>query len=140
MDSEEIKRLIRRKEAEDSLRQEFEQTLSERVSRYLQIGQADIIPNQFFASASTECIFLFRDGHFYGCIELVQAVAEAIVRFLCEKNGWPPANEFKENIGKLSERGFIPDRLKECFLKIWDNRDSYHHLNPSILRDRHWPI
>jgi len=89
-----IQELMQQKFTEDSIEQEFEQTLSSRVQRYLKVKPHGIVPYTKFASVSAECALLFRDGHFYGCIALSQAVAEAIVRFLCQKNGWKPKKEF----------------------------------------------
>ena len=124
--------LIQQKLTEDSLRQRFEQTLSSRATRYLKVKPHGIIPFTPFAAASSECNFLFRDGHFYGCIALTQAVTEAIVRFLCIRNGWKPAKVFETNINKLHKRGFISQEIKSNFFRIWENRDDYHHLNPNI--------
>jgi hypothetical protein len=124
--------LIQQRLTEDSLRQSFDQTLSERAQRYLKIKPHGIIPFTPFAPPSSECGLLFRDGHFYGCIALTQAVAEAITRFLCTKNGWKPAKVFETNIDKLQKRGFISNDIKNKFLNLWQNRDNYHHLNPKI--------
>jgi hypothetical protein len=124
--------LIQQRLTEDSLRQLFEQTLSERAQRYLKIKPHGVIPFTPFAPPSSECGLLFRDGHFYGCIALTQAVAEALTRFLCTKNGWKPAKIFETNIDKLHKRGFILHDIKKKFLNLWQNRDDYHHLNPEI--------
>ena len=43
-----------------------------------------------FGGASAECVALYTDGRFYGCVALAQSVAEAIVRFLRQKSGWKP--------------------------------------------------
>ena len=86
---------------QDGIRQEFDQTLSARVERYLKVRPHGIIPLTEFAPVSAECALLFRDGHFYGSIALSQAVAEAIVKFLCQKNGWKPKKSFEKNIAKL---------------------------------------
>ncbi len=136
MDKETMHELIQQKWVEDSIRQEFEGTLPHRVARYLQVKPHPIIPYEHFSAASTECSLLFRDGHFYGCISLTQSVAEALVRFLCQRNSCRPAKEFKKNVNKLSVRNFISDELKESFLKIWEKRDDYHHLNPNVKADR----
>lgn len=120
---------------EDGMKQEFEQTLPSRVERYLKVKPHGIVPYTAFAPASAECILLFRDGHFYGCIALSQAVTEAIARFLCQKNGWKPGKNFERNVKKLQTRGFLTEEIKNKFLKIWDRRDDYHHLNPSIETD-----
>ncbi len=121
---------------EDTLRQIFEQTLPERIKRYIEIKPHPIIPYHHFSSVSAECIELFRDGHYFGCISLAQAVAEAIVKFLCERNGWKPKKHYEKNIIKLHSRKFISDIIQNCFMEIWKTRDDYHHLNSSIETDR----
>ena len=73
MDAQEM---VQRVVTEDGIKQEFEQTLSSRVDRYLKIKPHGIIPLTEFAPVSAECALLFRDGHFYGSIALAQAVAE----------------------------------------------------------------
>jgi len=130
-------KLLQRKQIEDSIRQNMEQTLQDRVTRYLQVRQHWIMPGTHFAAPSAECTLLFRDGHFYGCIALTQAVAEALVKFLCEKNRWKPDNKFENNVNKLFKRKFISPELKDALEKIWDNRDDYHHLNKNIAKDRY---
>lgn len=131
-----VHELVPQKQAEDAIRQEFEQTLSGRAVRYLQVKPHGIIPYKHFSVASTECSLLFRDGHFYGCIAVTQAVAEAIVRFLSETNFKNHENVFEKNVKTLSKRGFISDKLKESFLEVWKMRDDYHHLNSNVETDR----
>jgi len=126
---------IERFSIESTLRQLFEQTLPERIKRYLEIKPHPIIANHHFSSVSTECIDLFRDGHFFGCVSLVQAVAEALAKFLCIRNQWNPKKHFEKNITKLFSRKFISIQTKDCFLQIWKTRDDYHHLNPNIEID-----
>ncbi len=135
MDKEILDKLIQQKQTEDSMKQEFDQMLSERAIRYLAVKPHGIIPNTKFAAASSECSLLFRDGHFYGCIALVQAVAEALVRFLCQNNK-TPVGEFENNLKQLFENGFITNDIRRFFLKIWERRNDYHHLNPTIETDR----
>jgi len=127
---------IIQKLAEDAIQQEDEQTLQFRAQRFLKVKPHGIVPYTPFAPVSAECISLFRDGHFYGCIALTQSVAEAIARFLCEKNSWKPDKTFEKNIKKLHKRMFISEHTKINFLKIWEKRDDYHHLNPNIETDR----
>lgn len=121
---------------ERDLRQLFEQTLTERIRRHLEVKPHPIVANHHFSAASAECIELFRDGHFYGCIALTQAVAEALVKFLCQKNSWQPDKVFEKNVKKLLKRKFISDSVNEWLLQIWDKRNDYHHLNPMIETDR----
>ncbi len=124
--------LIQQKSMEESIKQEIEQTLSLRAQRYLKVKPHGIVPYTQFAPVSAECTLLFRDGHYYGCITLAQSVAEAIARFLCQKNSWRPEKSFEKNIIKLLNRNIISEKLKNKFFKIWENRDDYHHLNKNI--------
>src|SRR5262249_55985931 len=88
-----------------------------------------------FAPASAECIELFRDGLFYGAISLSQAVGEALVCHMCRSNQWKPAENFEENVRKLRERNFIDTTVEAELLRLWEKRDDYHHLNPTVARD-----
>jgi len=136
MDEETKKALFQRAQATNSIEEEFERTLSERVERYLQVKPHEIIPHAPFAVPSTECSLLFRDGHFYACIALVQAVAEAIVRYVCDIDFGRHGKVFEKNVAKLHTRRFIDDELREALLRIWKKRDAYHHLNSNVKSDR----
>lgn len=120
----------------DAIRQEFEATVDERIKRYLQVKPHGVIPNTYFASASSECSLLFRDGHYYGCISLTQSVTEALVKFLCEKNGWKPEKDYDGNIEKLLKRRVIDNAQFDNFKHIWEHRNDFHHLNSNIAREK----
>ena len=137
MDDKKINELIKKKRLEESMKADFEHTLSDRVDRYLEVKPHEIVPYTYFSAASTECSYLFRDGHFYGCRALTQAVAEAIVRFMCKINFGRYGKVFEKHVEKLSNRGFISNVVKGHLLEIWTMRDDYHHLNPNIATDRH---
>ncbi len=136
MDGKIKNELFQRVLTTDSIKQEFELTLEERVERYLQVKPHKIIPNAPFAAVSAECSLLFRDGHFYACIALVQAVAEAIVRYICDINFNKHYRVFEKNVEKLHIRKSIDDKLQEALLEIWSRRDDYHHLNYNVKSDR----
>lgn len=108
----------------------------ERIDRYLKARHHGIVADTPFAPASAECIELFRDGHFYGAISLSQAVGEALVRHMCRSNQWKPAENFEENVRKLRERDFIDAAVESELLRLWEKRDDYHHLNPTVASDR----
>ena len=136
MDEGEIRKAIRRAELEHTLKGECLSTISERVTRYLELNFIEIIPNeQPFAPISAECILLYRDGHFFACIALCQAVAEAIVRLLCTKSGFKADKVFEKNIDTLRRRKIKPD-CSELLEDIWKARDDYHHLNPKVPTER----
>ncbi|MFH1140902.1 MAG: hypothetical protein V1724_04365, partial [Chloroflexota bacterium] len=136
MDVNDINKLIQRREIEDSLRGEFESALSERVSRYEEVKPPWVVPPTHFTAPSNECRLLFRDGHYYGCIALTQAVAEALVRYLCEQNSWEPDDQFEKNVRTLSKRGKITVASKGDLLKVWKKRNDYHHLTTKIQKNR----
>lgn len=130
------KKTVEKARIKDTLEQEFTLTLDQRVNRSLELKPHGIIPNSHFAAVSAESHDLYRDGHFYGTISLTQAVAEALARFLCQKNGWEPNQDYKKNIKQLKTRAKISPELATLFTKIWKGRNSYHHLNPGIEQDR----
>jgi len=136
MDDKTTNELIIRIRVEDGIRQEFNQTLSDRVDRYLEVKPLEIVPYTHFSAVSVECALLFRDGHFYGCIALTQAVAEALVEFLCRKNSVKHSKDFKTNVTRLAKVQFITHDSKASLLKIWEGRNDYHHLNTTIATDR----
>ena len=134
MDSK-VNRIIEKKQLEDTLKQEFDLTLQKRIDRYLDVKPHMIMPAAHFSPVSGECSRLFRDGYFYGCISLTQAVAEALIRFLCKINSCKPDNKFVKNVKRLQKRGFIIPSQAKKLLKIWERRDDYHHLSPKVERD-----
>lgn len=135
MDREEVSKAIQRQQLADSLEQDFIGTLNERISRYQELDFPQLTPNHHFASVSAQCILLYRDGYFFACIALSQAVAEAIARLMCEKSGFSPSTNFKTNVGKLYKGNIEPD-CKGLFDEIWKDRNDYHHLNLGILIER----
>ncbi|PKB70690.1 MAG: hypothetical protein BZY87_09185 [SAR202 cluster bacterium Io17-Chloro-G6] len=136
MDAEEIQKLIQKKQLEEDLRSEFEATIQARIDRYLEVKPHEIIADTHFSGVSTEISALFRDGQFYGCIALSQAVGEALVRYMCQKNNFKAAKGFENNLEKLSNRRFLDADVKDQLAHLWTGRDDYHHLNPNIERDR----
>jgi hypothetical protein len=55
---------------------------------------------------------------------------------MCRSNQWKPAENFEENVHKLKQRNFIDDAIEAVLLQLWEKRDDYHHLNPTVARDR----
>jgi hypothetical protein len=136
MDPEVLQQQAERNRLIDELVAECQALAGERVDRYLRAQHHGVVADTPFASASAECIDLFRDGLFYGAISLSQAVGEALVRHMCRANKWKPAENFEENVTTLKRRGFIDDRVEAELLRLWEQRDDYHHLNPTVARER----
>jgi hypothetical protein len=117
-------------------RNQCEASVAARVDRFLRVDHHAIVANTPFAGPSSECVGLFRDGHFYGCISLSQAVGEALVRHMCRSNQCKVAKNFEENVTTLKRRQFIDDAIESEFLQLWRDRDKYHHLNGDIVTER----
>jgi len=136
MDREEVLKAIKRKQLEENMQGEFLATIEERISRYQELDFIKLTPNTHFAFVSVECINLYRDGYFLACIALCQAVAEAIVRLMCERSKFNSlSQDYEENIKNLHKRAIQPD-CDELFKEIWKDRNNYHHLNPTIPTEK----
>ena len=68
--------IFRREDLKRGMREVLEQTLEDRVERYLEVAHQGIIPNHHFAAASSECIDLYRDGYSLSAVMVSQAVTE----------------------------------------------------------------
>jgi len=135
VDKEEVHKAIKRHQLQDNLEQDFLASINDRISRYLELDFIQVVPNTHFAPITIECILLYRDGYFFACIALCQAVAEALLRFMCERNdrGSKGFVKFKTNIRKLRElKDKIPFDWIETLERVWENRNYYHHLNPDV--------
>ena len=132
MDREEVLKAVKRYQLEETLKGDCLATIDERVSRYQELDFSQLTPNTHFAFVSVECINLYRDGYFLACIALCQAVAEAIVRLMCQRSRFSSiSNDYEKNIENLYKRKIQPD-CNALFKEIWKDRDNYHHLNPTV--------
>jgi len=120
----------------NGLRQKDTAEIDIRVDRYLRAEHPPIVPNSWFAPASSECILLFSYGFFYGCISQCQAVGEALIKFICKCNNFREKKNFEENVRTLKKRGFIDDTFEKLCHSLWEDRDDYHHINQNIETDR----
>jgi hypothetical protein len=118
---------------EDSLRQTFLQTLPEQVDRHRRAQMHNLIADEFFSAAATECRDMFVAGHFYGCITLCQSVAEGLAKFIAEKSRMHPPGEFEDNVDSLRRRHLISDEVATALLAIHGlDRNNFHHLNKGV--------
>jgi len=130
--------LAERLRIEESIKNEVLRTLSERADRFLQVRGAVLIPDGPFASPSVECTELFRDGHYLGCIALTQTVLEAVIRHVWQiklKKKPNQAGSFDKNLKALNKKKFVSDEWKTTLDQMWAERNSFHHLSPSVECD-----
>ena len=108
--------------------------------RFARLARTEVhwlIPAEWFAPASSECRDMFRDGHFYGCICVAQAVGETLAtKFLMDHH--PAAENEPGNIReKLFRAGVITHECRLAFLLIrGDDRNDFHHLNTNVPTER----
>ena len=117
------------------LREAFERELSTRVERYTFIQHQRIVPNHYFAIASSECINLYRDGYFISCVSMTQAVAEAIVRFVSDRNGIKRREKESKlaMIARMGEEGVVSEEYVQAYGRIYGSeRNHFHHMNPEV--------
>lgn len=124
---------FRREDLKSGMREALEQTLDERVTRYLEVAHQGIIPNHHFAAASSECIDLYRDGHSLSAVMVSQAVVEGIWRFVLERNQIPADRDRPALAATLVEREILSAECADAFGRIWRSfRNDVHHMNPSV--------
>lgn len=128
-----------RHSVEESIRSEVLRTLSERANRFLQVKGAVLVPDGPFAAPSMECAEQFRDGHYFGCIALTQAVLEAVIRHVWQVKLKKKPNQegsFDKNLAALHKKKVISDEWREKLDQMWAERHSFHHLRPSVESDQ----
>lgn len=120
----------------DQIRRDDEAKFDQRAARALRTKTHKIIPHRWFDVASSECRDMFRDGHFNGCVSLVQAVAEGLLKFL---NQFHPVRGKKGPgvlPGRFRKAGVISDGCEQAFTRIRGaDRNTFHHLNEDIITD-----
>lgn len=132
---------------EKQMREDFERNLPARLDRMIRVPIGSIGPLHHFATPILECRRMFIAGHFYGCISLVQAVAEAVARFLLSKNPHltvPDPNEYATVVNTLQRDRANPVITPATFAafgrirgprKGKEDRNVYHHLDEDIELD-----
>jgi len=123
---------IKRRQLQDGLRSSLEQSIDQRIDRYLEINHQWIIGNHYFAAASAECIELYRDGYFISTVMVSQAVNEGILKFVAERNSIDRESH-EQLIKELMNGNIISEDCTEASKRIWGSfRNDVHHMNPKI--------
>ena len=128
-----------RRRVEDAIKNEVSGTLSERADRFPQVQGAVLVPDRPFAAPSIECTKLLRDGHYFGCITLTQAVMEAVVRHVWQiKLRKKPNQEgsFARNLEALHKKKLISDDWKTRIDQMWSERHVLNYLRPTLESDQ----
>jgi hypothetical protein len=136
MDTSEMMKRIRIKESIVSQCKSF---IEEKIDRYLEIEHQGIVGGHYFAAASSECIYLYRDGYFIGAVMMSHAINEAIIKFVAERNNIERTNNdgitktVEDLIKELTGKRAITNVCAEASIRIWKSyRNDIHHMNPTV--------
>lgn len=129
----EAKTIMRKTLLKEGIRSELEQTLEQRVDRYMEIKHQGIIANHHFATASSECMNLYRDGYYISAVMVSQAVNEGIVKFVAERNGIRQKTVQGDLIDKFVQKKIMTLDCAQASKQIWGSfRNDVHHMNPKV--------
>lgn len=109
--------------------------LQSRVVRAQSTRIVPVIPNHYFAAASSEIRDMFIDGYFIGAISLSQSVAEGLSRFLCKRKHMPVTKDHIARVEKLRSENVITSESTMAFKRIEDGRNDFHHMNEAVESD-----
>ena len=132
LSQEEVRRGMTRFQLIQDFTQIDEHTREDRVDRYLEIDRQRIIGNHYFARASTECIHLYRDGHFIATVMTTQAVNEGILKFVAERNNIS-YKDYLDLLTILVSQGIFSQDCFDASKQIYGSfRNDVHHMNPKV--------
>lgn len=117
---------------ESHLRRRFEADLEARVRRTQELTYQRVIGGHYFAAASTQCLELYRDGYMLGCIMCSQALLEAVLKFVAQRNQMNYKKEVEDLIADLEAKGILNSKALDATKLAWRHRNDFHHLNPGV--------
>lgn len=131
--TQEHQTIMKRQLIKDGLLSELEQTVDQRIGRYMEIDHQGIIGYHYFASASSECINLYRDGYYISAVMVSQAVNEGIVKFIAERNAIKEKKKHSDLLDEFVQKSILTLECAEASKKIWGSfRNDVHHMNPKV--------
>ena len=139
MSNQDIDGLIKRQRIKDTLISEFNASADQRVTRYMEIGHQWIIGNHHFAEASSECINVYRDGHFIAAVMMSHSINEGIIVFVADRVKMPrhisdgKAKSIEDLIGELEHQKTISKSCADAARGIYGSyRNDIHHMSPKV--------
>ena len=136
-----INKKKRREMVKESIESHCHHDIDKKIDRYLEIEHQGIIGGHYFASASSQCIYLYRDGYFIGAVMMSHAINEGIIKFVAERNiiqknnSVGTAKTIEELINELNEKNIITENCRAASISIWKSyRNDIHHMNPTVAQ------
>ncbi|MBI5076477.1 MAG: hypothetical protein HZB62_15100 [Nitrospirae bacterium] len=137
----ETSKIMKRIAVKESIESHCQSFMEDKIERYLEIEHQGIIGEHYFAPASSECIYLYRDGYFIGAVMMSHAINEGIMKFVAERKGIErnqpdgTAKTVEQLISELKEKNIISGACGEASMKIWKSyRNDIHHMNPTVAK------
>lgn len=139
MNDKEIRLALQKQRIKEALISEFNTSLEERVGRYIDIGHQWIIGNHHFAEASSECINVYRDGHFISAVMMSHSINEGIIVFAAERlklsrnRDDGNAKSIEELVNELEQNKAITKSCADASREIYRSyRNDIHHMSPKV--------
>ncbi len=133
--------VMKRSTVKESIESQCRSFIKEKIDRYLEIEHQGIIGGHYFAPASSECIYLYRDGYFIGAVMMSHSINEGIIKFVAERNDIKrhktdgTTKTIAELIEEFTENSIISDTCADASMRIWNSyRADIHHMNPSVAK------
>jgi len=130
---------MKRQRLKDNLIANYNSSIDERVDRYLDIDHHWIISNHHFAAASSECINLYRDGHFIATVMMSHSINEGIIVFIADRVKLPRdksdggAKSIEDLIAELEQTRTISKLCADALRGIYESyRNDVHHMSPKV--------
>jgi len=127
--------------AKESIESQCQSFMEEKIDRYLEIEHQSIIGGHYFAPASAECIYLYRDGYFIGAVMMSHAINEGIMKFVAERNDIErnktdgTTKTVEDLVNELSEKSIISGVCGDASMRIWRSyRNDIHHMYPTVAK------
>ena len=112
---------------------ESENAADLRIERYMEIDHQGVIGAHHFAAASSECIYLYRDGFYISAVMVSQAVNEGIIKFIAQSNGLTEKLKHDILMKKFLKSKILSKKSVRASNKIWKSfRNDVHHMNPKV--------
>lgn len=130
---------IKRQRLKDDLVASYNSSVDERVDRYLDIDHHWIIGNHHFAAASSECINLYRDGHFIATVMMSHSINEGIIVFVADRvkltrnKSDGGAKSIEDLVDELEHSKTISKTCADAARGIYGSyRNDVHHMSPKV--------
>lgn len=139
MNNQDMRGEIKKQRVRDALISDFNTSVDQRVDRYLEIGHQWIIGNHHFAEASSECINVYRDGHFIAAVMMSHSINDGIIVFVADRvkilrhkcDG--STKSIEELISELEQQKTITKTCADASRGIYGSyRNDIHHMNPKV--------